>query len=116
MYHAKFGKTNVDIYFQIINTFNRKNPFRKVYRLGNTYNGCVEVIDSEGVLGYATIEECLENCEAEEQFEIYKRNWELMDLKVGYLYYDDEVPAYKNQLEKLRERNTSVCQTWRKTY
>ena len=27
----------------------------------------------------------------EEQFEIYKRNWELMDLKIGYLYYDDEV-------------------------
>ena len=37
----------------------------------------------------------------EEQFEIYKRNWELMDLKIGYLYYDDEVPAYKNQLKEL---------------
>ena len=39
MYHAKFGKTNVDIYFQIINTLNRKNPFRNIYSLGNTYNG-----------------------------------------------------------------------------
>ena len=41
------------------------------------------------------------SCITEEQFEIYKRNWELMDLKVGYLYYDDEVPAYKNQLNEL---------------
>ena len=39
VYHAKFGKTNVDIYFQIINTLNRKNPFRNIYSLGNTYNG-----------------------------------------------------------------------------
>ena len=37
----------------------------------------------------------------EEQFEIYKRNWELMDLKIGYLYYDDEVPAYVRQIENL---------------
>jgi len=37
----------------------------------------------------------------EEQFDIYKRNWLLMDLKQGYHYYDDEVPAYKKQLEDL---------------
>ena len=37
----------------------------------------------------------------EDQFEIYKRNWQLMDLKQGYEYYDDEVPAYKRQLENL---------------
>ena len=37
----------------------------------------------------------------EEQFEIYKRNWQLMDLTQGYHYYDDEVPAYKQQLEDL---------------
>ena len=39
VYHAKIGKTNVDFFFQIINTFNRKNIFRKVYSLGNPYNG-----------------------------------------------------------------------------
>lgn len=39
VYHAKIGKTNVDFFFQIINTMNRKNTFRKVYSLGNTYNG-----------------------------------------------------------------------------
>ena len=37
----------------------------------------------------------------DEQFEIYKRNWGLMNLEVGYNYYDDEVPAYKQQLEDL---------------
>jgi len=37
----------------------------------------------------------------EEQYEIYKRNWQLMDLTQGYHYYDDEVPAYKQQLEDL---------------
>ena len=35
------------------------------------------------------------NSITEEQFEIYKRNWGLMNLEVGYNYYDDEVPAYK---------------------
>ena len=39
----------------------------------------------------------------DDQFEIYKRNWLLMDLKKGYNYYDDEVPAYEEQLEQLRE-------------
>jgi len=39
----------------------------------------------------------------DDQFEIYKRNWLLMDLKKGYNYYDDEVPAYEKQLEQLRE-------------
>jgi len=37
----------------------------------------------------------------EEQFEIYKRNWGLMNLEVGYNYYKDEIPAYKRQLEDL---------------
>ena len=41
------------------------------------------------------------DCITEEQFEIYKRNWGLMDLRQGYNYYDDEVPAYKRQLEDL---------------
>jgi len=44
VYHAKIGKTNVDFFFQIINTLNRENPFRKVYRLGNRYNG----LDDDG--------------------------------------------------------------------
>lgn len=39
----------------------------------------------------------------DDQFEIYKRNWLLMDLKKGYRYYDDEVPAYKKQLKDLKE-------------
>jgi len=39
VYHAKIGKTNVDFFFQIINSLNRKNTFRKVYSLGNPYNG-----------------------------------------------------------------------------
>ena len=29
----------MDFFFQIINSFNRKNTFRKVYSLGNPYNG-----------------------------------------------------------------------------
>jgi len=44
VYHAKIGKTNVDFFFQIINATNRENPFRKVYRLGNIYNG----LDDDG--------------------------------------------------------------------
>ena len=44
VYHAKIGKTNVDFFFQIINTLNRSNTFRKVYSLGNTYNG----LDDDG--------------------------------------------------------------------
>ena len=43
----------------------------------------------------------------EEQFEIYKRNWKLMDLKQGYAYYDDEVPAYEKQLEQLRNHKSN---------
>ena len=38
---------------------------------------------------------------SEEHYEIYKRNWELMNLEIGYNYYDDEVPAYEKQLENL---------------
>ena len=38
-----------------------------------------------------------------EQYEIYSRNWLLMDLKKGYNYYDDEVPAYEKQLEQLQK-------------
>ena len=41
------------------------------------------------------------NSITEEQFAIYKRNWGLMNLEVGYNYYDDEVPAYKQQIEDL---------------
>jgi hypothetical protein len=44
VYHAKIGKTNVDFFFQIINTFNRSNTFRKTYSLGSPYNG----IDDDG--------------------------------------------------------------------
>tara|TARA_A100000164_G_scaffold131365_1_gene116473 strand:- start:236 stop:2581 length:2346 start_codon:yes stop_codon:yes gene_type:complete len=44
VYHAKIGKTNVDFFFQIINTLNRSNTFRKVYSLGNPYNG----LDDDG--------------------------------------------------------------------
>ena len=39
VYHAKIRSTNLDIFLQIINTFNRKNIFSKSYTLGNTYNG-----------------------------------------------------------------------------
>ena len=44
VYHAKVGKTNVDFFFQIINTLNRKNTFRKIYNLGSTFNG----LDDDG--------------------------------------------------------------------
>ena len=44
VYHAKIGKTNVDFFFQIINTLNRSNTFRKVYSLGSPYNG----VDDDG--------------------------------------------------------------------
>ena len=43
----------------------------------------------------------------EEQFEIYKRNWKLMDLKQGYTHYDDEVPAYEEQLKEIKENDTT---------
>ncbi len=39
VYHAKIFKNNVDVFFQIINTLNRKNIFQKSYTLGNTFNG-----------------------------------------------------------------------------
>ena len=39
----------------------------------------------------------------DEQFKIYERNWLLMDLKRGYNYYDDEVPAYEKQLKQLQK-------------
>ena len=44
VYHAKIGNTNIDIFFQIINTLNRKNTFRKIYNLGSTFNG----LDDDG--------------------------------------------------------------------
>ena len=44
VYHAKIGKTNVDFFFQIINTLNRTNTFRKIYSLGSPFNG----IDDDG--------------------------------------------------------------------
>ena len=44
VYHAKIGKTNVDFFFQIINTLNRRNTFRKIYSLGSPFNG----IDDDG--------------------------------------------------------------------
>ena len=44
VYHAKIGKTNVDFFFQIINTLNRSNTFRKIYSLGSPYNG----LDDDG--------------------------------------------------------------------
>lgn len=43
----------------------------------------------------------------DEQFEIYKRNWGLMNLEVGYNYYDDEIPAYKRQLEELSSHKSN---------
>ena len=43
----------------------------------------------------------------DDQFEIYKRNWLLMDLKKGYNYYDDEVPAYEKQLEQLQKHKSN---------
>ena len=39
----------------------------------------------------------------DEQYKIYERNWLLMDLKKGYNYYDDEVPAYEKQLKQLQK-------------
>ena len=39
----------------------------------------------------------------DEQFKVYERNWVLMDLKKGYAYYDDEVPAYRKQLNDLKK-------------
>ncbi len=39
VYHATIRNTNIDIFLQIINTFNRENIFAKRYTLGNTYNG-----------------------------------------------------------------------------
>ncbi|MDP7273556.1 MAG: TonB-dependent receptor plug domain-containing protein, partial [Candidatus Marinimicrobia bacterium] len=39
VYHAKIRSTKLDIFLQIINTFNRENVFAKRYTLGNTYNG-----------------------------------------------------------------------------
>ena len=44
VYHAKVGKTNVDFFFQVINTLNRSNTFRKIYSLGSPFNG----LDDDG--------------------------------------------------------------------
>ena len=42
--HSKFRNAKFDVFFQIINTYNRKNVFRYVYNLGSIYNG----IDDDG--------------------------------------------------------------------
>ena len=39
VYHARIRNTNIDIFLQIINTFNKENIFAKRYTLGNSYNG-----------------------------------------------------------------------------
>ena len=39
VYHANIAGKKIDFFFQIINTLNRKNTFRKIYDLGSTYNG-----------------------------------------------------------------------------
>ena len=39
VYHTNIAGKKIDFFFQIINTFNRKNTFRKVYDLGNANNG-----------------------------------------------------------------------------
>ena len=44
VYHAKIGNTNIDIFFQIINTLNHSNTFRKIYSLGSPFNG----LDDDG--------------------------------------------------------------------
>tara|TARA_B100000686_G_scaffold318275_1_gene367860 strand:- start:77332 stop:79683 length:2352 start_codon:yes stop_codon:yes gene_type:complete len=44
VYHTRIRNTNMDIFLQIINTFNRKNIFQNSYTLGNTYNG----LDDDG--------------------------------------------------------------------
>ncbi len=36
----------------------------------------------------------------EEQYKIYTDNKNIMDLAVGYNYYDDEIPTYQKQLEE----------------
>lgn len=36
----------------------------------------------------------------EEQYKIYTDNKNIMDLAVGYNFYDDEIPAYQKQLEE----------------
>lgn len=56
-----------------------------------------------GTFGDETHAILLSESITEEQFEIYKRNWELMNLQVGYTYYDDEIPAYENQVEQLKK-------------
>jgi hypothetical protein len=42
--HSKIKNTKFDLFFQIINSYNRKNVFRYGYSLGNIYNG----IDDDG--------------------------------------------------------------------
>jgi hypothetical protein len=39
VYHANIAGKKIDFFFQIINTLNRKNTFRKTYALGSPYNG-----------------------------------------------------------------------------
>lgn len=39
VYHANIAGKKIDFFFQIINTLNRENTFRKIYDLGSTYNG-----------------------------------------------------------------------------
>ena len=42
--HFNFKKIKMDLYFQIINAYNRKNIFRYIYNMGNQYNG----LDDDG--------------------------------------------------------------------
>ena len=44
VYHTKVKNTKMDVFFQVINLFNRKNTFTKSYSIGNPYNG----IDDDG--------------------------------------------------------------------
>ena len=39
VYHANIAGKKIDFFFQIINTLNRENTFRKIYDLGSPYNG-----------------------------------------------------------------------------
>ena len=50
----------------------KQGTFKVLDTSGNTYNGCVEIIDSQGVLGYSTQEECLENCQPDPQYEVWR--------------------------------------------
>ena len=40
--------------------------------VSNVYNGCVEIIDSEGQFGYSTEVECLQNCEPDPGYDVWR--------------------------------------------